>query len=134
MASPVLSLGLSLILATLLLASVAETQFVDSGIQQLMGDSLEWQAADSGFGFFGDEIMEGGGVDDDAEDGIMSRRSLYWRRHYYISYGALAANRVPCPPRSGRSYYTHNCYRARGPVHPYRRGCSRITRCRASAY
>ncbi|KAL3813623.1 hypothetical protein ACJIZ3_014891 [Penstemon smallii] len=59
-------------------------------------------------------------------------RSLLWGRafHYYISYGALLANRVPCPPRSGRSYYTHNCYGARGPVHPYTRGCSAITRCR----
>ncbi|XP_074290406.1 protein RALF-like 22 [Silene latifolia] len=58
------------------------------------------------------------------------RRSLYWKRSYYISYGALSANRVPCPPRSGRSYYTHDCYFARGPVHPYSRGCSSITRCR----
>ncbi|EPS62369.1 hypothetical protein M569_12424, partial [Genlisea aurea] len=59
-------------------------------------------------------------------------RSLYWKGlfHYYISYGALSANRIPCPPRSGRSYYTHNCYRARGPVHPYSRGCSAITHCR----
>ncbi|XP_076956142.1 protein RALF-like 34 [Bidens hawaiensis] len=59
------------------------------------------------------------------------RRSLFWQRmRYYISYEALAANRVPCPPRSGRSYYTHDCWRARGPVHPYTRGCSAITRCR----
>ncbi|GLJ32969.1 hypothetical protein SUGI_0663900 [Cryptomeria japonica] len=49
--------------------------------------------------------------------------------HYYISYGALAANRVPCPPRSGRSYYTPNCYKASGPVRPYHRGCSAVTRC-----
>uniref|UniRef100_A0A803KSB4 Uncharacterized protein n=1 Tax=Chenopodium quinoa TaxID=63459 RepID=A0A803KSB4_CHEQI len=49
---------------------------------------------------------------------------------YYISYGALSANRVPCPPRSGRSYYTHNCFAAHGPANPYTRGCSCITRCR----
>ncbi|KAK1276058.1 Protein RALF-like 34 [Acorus gramineus] len=30
----------------------------------------------------------------------------------------------------GRSYYTHHCYRARGPVNPRTRGCSAITRCR----
>ncbi|KAL3039216.1 hypothetical protein AAZX31_01G173800 [Glycine max] len=68
--------------------------------------------------------------EEDVQNGY-SRRSLFWRRmKYYISYGALSANRIPCPPRSGRSYYTHNCYRARGPVHPYSRGCSVITRCR----
>lgn len=62
---------------------------------------------------------------------ISGRRSLFWRSmRYYISYGALSANRVPCPPRSGRSYYTHNCWRAKGPVRPYTRGCSTITRCR----
>lgn len=61
------------------------------------------------------------------------RRSLFWRRlrRYYISYGVLFANRIPCPPRSGRSYYTHNCYKASGPAHPYTRGCSAITRCRS---
>ncbi|KAG6382544.1 hypothetical protein SASPL_157783 [Salvia splendens] len=65
------------------------------------------------------------------EEETGERRSLYWHaKRYYISYGALSANRVPCPPRSGRSYYTHNCFRARGPVHPYTRGCSAITRCR----
>nr|XP_043607656.1 protein RALF-like 34 [Erigeron canadensis] len=62
---------------------------------------------------------------------VSGRRSLLWRSmRYYISYGALSANRIPCPPRSGRSYYTQNCWRARGPVHPYTRGCSTITRCR----
>ncbi|XP_051151009.1 protein RALF-like 34 [Andrographis paniculata] len=71
------------------------------------------------------------------EEELGQRRSLvYWghqwpRRRYYISYGALSANRIPCPARSGRSYYTHNCYRARGPVRPYVRGCSAITRCRS---
>ncbi|CAA0819620.1 Protein RALF-like 34 [Striga hermonthica] len=71
--------------------------------------------------------------EDEDEDGL-PRRSLYWkwpgRRRYYISYGALSANRVPCPARSGRSYYTHNCFRAHGPVNPYTRSCSAITRCR----
>ncbi|KAL9241568.1 hypothetical protein vseg_015668 [Gypsophila vaccaria] len=66
---------------------------------------------------------------DNLEEGE-ARRSLYWKKMYYISYGALIANRVPCPPRSGRSYYTQDCFRANGPVHPYSRGCSCITRCR----
>ncbi|KAG6421661.1 hypothetical protein SASPL_118218 [Salvia splendens] len=66
------------------------------------------------------------------EEGAPNRRSLFWNKaiHYYISYGALLANRIPYPPRSGRSYYTHDCHRARGPVHPYSRGCSAITHCR----
>lgn len=65
------------------------------------------------------------------DDGALDRRSLFWRTmRYYISYGALSANRIPCPPRSGRSYYSHNCFKSRGPVHPYSRGCSAITRCR----
>ncbi|KAL3634219.1 hypothetical protein CASFOL_021273 [Castilleja foliolosa] len=67
------------------------------------------------------------------EDGL-PRRSLYWRapapRKYYISYGALSANRIPCPARSGRSYYTHNCYKTQAPVNPYYRGCTAVTRCR----
>lgn len=70
--------------------------------------------------------------DDGGSGGGLSRRSLFWNsfKHIYISYGALSSNRIPCPPRSGRSYYTHNCYFATGPVHPYVRGCSTITRCR----
>ncbi|KAK1299649.1 Protein RALF-like 34 [Acorus calamus] len=72
-------------------------------------------------------------ADDDDEEEVMggSRRAMFWHAvHFYISYGALSANRIPCPPRSGRSYYTHHCYRARGPVNPRTRGCSAITRCR----
>ncbi|KAL9229768.1 hypothetical protein vseg_005201 [Gypsophila vaccaria] len=62
---------------------------------------------------------------------VQRRRVLYWKTiEDYISYGALSANRVMCPPRSGRSYYTHDCLFARGPAHPYSRGCSSITRCR----
>ncbi|XP_059295209.1 protein RALF-like 34 [Lycium ferocissimum] len=73
--------------------------------------------------------------DDTQLDGTeMNGRSLLWHRvfkfKYYISYGALSANRIPCPPRSGRSYYTHHCFSATGPAHPYTRGCSAITRCR----
>nr|DAD20710.1 TPA_asm: hypothetical protein HUJ06_022173 [Nelumbo nucifera] len=87
-----------------------------------MAEAQEWPSTMPFYDEFGE---------DDDIDGGMSRRSLFWRTtHYYISYGALSANRIPCPPRSGRSYYTHNCYKARGPVHPYTGGCSKITRCR----
>ncbi|GJM95492.1 hypothetical protein PR202_ga12234 [Eleusine coracana subsp. coracana] len=52
------------------------------------------------------------------------RRSL--ARRNYISYGALRRDNVPCS-RRGASYY--NC-RPGAQANPYRRGCSRITRCR----
>lgn len=70
----------------------------------------------------------GANVDEENESEVGHGRLLR-RIRYYISYGALAANRVPCPPRSGRSYYTRNCYRATGPVRPYHRSCTAITRC-----
>lgn len=91
---------------------------VDESSLKLMSesDALEWPILTMSF---------------DEEEGEGGRRSLFWQRmKYYISYGALSANRIPCPPRSGRSYYTPNCHKARGPVHPYTRGCSIITRCR----
>ncbi|GLU04255.1 hypothetical protein SLE2022_214140 [Rubroshorea leprosula] len=91
---------------------------------QLMNEANEWSWGMSRE----DELVSS---NEDEENGDIARRSLYWKpMHYYISYGALSANRVPCPPRSGRSYYTNNCFRAHGPVHPYTRGCSRITLCR----
>ncbi|KAH6785135.1 hypothetical protein C2S51_037590 [Perilla frutescens var. frutescens] len=103
-----------LLLPLLLIVSISIAE-ADGGLH-LMNETLEWEP----------EIIEDEGL---------QRRSLYWHsvappKRYYISYGALSANRVPCPPRSGRSYYTHNCFKARGPVHPYTRGCSAITRCR----
>ncbi|KAF7851778.1 hypothetical protein BT93_L2636 [Corymbia citriodora subsp. variegata] len=80
-----------------------------------------------------DDVRPGNGVAGEEEEveGEVGRQSLFWRTivRYYISYGALSANRVLCLPRLGRSYYTHNCLKARGPVHPYSRGCSSITRC-----
>ncbi|KAI3760930.1 hypothetical protein L1987_51334 [Smallanthus sonchifolius] len=98
----------------------------------LAADELDWSTSTMSM-----STMSMYGIDDvETEDGgdastAGGRRSLFWQRmRYYISYGALSANRVPCPPRSGRSYYTHDCWRARGPVRPYTRGCSAITRCR----
>lgn len=97
---------------------------VDESSLELISDSLEWPSTMSGYDEFGDS-------DGEDIDGVIDRRSMFWHRmRYYISYGALSANRIPCPPRSGRSYYTHNCFEARGPVRPYTRGCSTITRCR----
>ncbi|KAI4327446.1 hypothetical protein L6164_019906 [Bauhinia variegata] len=97
---------------------------IDETSLKLTKDALEWPTTMSLY----DELD---GEDEEDIGGGFERRSLFWRRmKYYISYGALSANRIPCPPRSGRSYYTHNCFKARGPVHPYSRGCSMITRCR----
>ncbi|KAF8406307.1 hypothetical protein HHK36_008392 [Tetracentron sinense] len=105
--------NLILICSLLICISSAQAQVSETSLQ-LINDALEWPLTSSLYDDLGDE--------EDA-DGEIDRRSLFWRRmHYYISYGALSANRIPCPPRSGRSYYTHNCYRARGPVHPYTRG------------
>ncbi|XP_010558588.1 PREDICTED: protein RALF-like 34 [Tarenaya hassleriana] len=113
-------LFLSLLLLSLALISLPGSEsFSDNPSLVLLADGIGWEGD-----FVGDGEAEG-------YDGEGDRRSLFWqRKRYYISYGALSANRIPCPPRSGRSYYTHNCYRARGPVHPYSRGCSMITRCR----
>ncbi|XWS14717.1 hypothetical protein CRYUN_Cryun35bG0032700 [Craigia yunnanensis] len=90
---------------------------------QLMSEGIEWPWKMAMY----DEL----GANEEEEGGNAIARSLYWKAmHYHISYGALSANRIPCPPRSGRSYYTHNCFKAIEPANPYTRGCSRITRCR----
>ncbi|CAA2988966.1 RALF-like 34 [Olea europaea subsp. europaea] len=97
---------------------------IDNASLQLMTETLEWTYSS----FTHNESKQ------EEEDDELNRRSLYWKsrapRRHYISYGALSANRIPCPPRSGRSYYTPSCHRARGAVNPYTRGCSAITRCR----
>lgn len=135
MASPSHTL-LNLSLLTLCLATfvvvlggsssfLAEAHQLDDTSLKLMSDAFEWPTTMSMY----DELAED--EDEDMDGGFVDRRSLFWRRSkYYISYGALSANRIPCPPRSGRSYYTNNCFKARGPVHPYTRGCSIISRCR----
>ncbi|KAL5714145.1 hypothetical protein ACHQM5_016146 [Ranunculus cassubicifolius] len=102
-----------------------EAQVVDQSSLTMLSDAFEWPSTAMSNAY--DEFGEG----EESEEGGIGRRSLFWRRvHWYISYGALSANRIPCPPRSGRSYYSHNCYKARGPVHPYHRACTAITRCR----
>ncbi|KAF8044501.1 hypothetical protein N665_9244s0001 [Sinapis alba] len=128
MAAPFLNLIITL---SLLFISLPRSESLpENPSLVLLGDGLDWPISRSD-AF--DIIDEGESLEDAMEEEhvVADRRSLYWqRKRYYISYGALSANRVPCPPRSGRSYYTHNCFRARGPVHPYSRGCSSITRCR----
>jgi hypothetical protein len=122
--STLLNLILTFLLCTFFLTL---NTHVDAQIQEtnLMSETLEWPTTMSLY----NEQLDA--ENDEDIDSDFSRRSLFWSRvKYYISYGALSANRIPCPPRSGRSYYTHKCYEARGPVHPYTRGCSAITRCR----
>ncbi|KAK2372646.1 protein RALF [Trifolium repens] len=122
---------LNLTLTLCLFLTLLNTHVVDAQIEEttlnLMSDTLDqWPTTMSTH--YNNEDEEEEDIDNDDD---LSRRSLFWSRvKYYISYGALSANRIPCPPRSGRSYYTHRCYEARGPVHPYSRGCSAITRCR----
>ncbi|XP_059626430.1 protein RALF-like 4 [Cornus florida] len=65
---------------------------------------------------------------DKAEELLMdseSSRRLLAGGPGYISYDALKANNVPCDKR-GPSYY--NCNQ-QGPVNPYNRGCSVISKC-----
>ncbi|XP_009112356.1 protein RALF-like 34 [Brassica rapa] len=121
------SLTLLITLSLLFISLQRSESLPENPSMILLGDGFDWPIS------HGDALdIDGGESFEDAEEeDVADRRSLYWkRRRYYISYGALSANRVPCPPRSGRSYYTHNCFRARGQVHPYSRGCSSITRCR----
>ncbi|GAA0173374.1 hypothetical protein LIER_27002 [Lithospermum erythrorhizon] len=115
---------LSLALIFLMCNILGQSQAEESGMS-MMSDALDFPGSMSLYdeADLGEEHKE--------IDGGSTRRSLFWyHSRYYISYGALSANRIPCPPRSGRSYYTHNCYKATGPAHPYTRGCSAITRCR----
>ncbi|OWM66267.1 protein RALF-like 34 [Punica granatum] len=124
-----LSFLLSFLLLSLLASTPARAQILDD-TRLTDSAALEWTGA-SLYGSEFDNIV-GEDEEEEASGDAFARRSLYWRSpmRYYISYGALSANRIPCPPRSGRSYYTHNCFKARGPVHPYSHGCSAITRCR----
>ncbi|KAK9054093.1 hypothetical protein SSX86_025170 [Deinandra increscens subsp. villosa] len=119
---------ITLFLLILVLVSLTRaSRAADVAMVDLSGDEIDWPTPSTSIYDGIDEI------EIEEEDALAGggRRSLMWSRmRYYISYGALSANRVPCPPRSGRSYYTHDCWRARGPVRPYTRGCSAITRCR----
>ncbi|KAK4398373.1 hypothetical protein Sango_1312800 [Sesamum angolense] len=54
-----------------------------------------------------------------------AHRQLAPRERTYLSYGSLSRNNVMCNTR-GQSYY--NCY-GNQRVNPYRRGCSKATKC-----
>ncbi|KAL0332217.1 UNVERIFIED_CONTAM: protein RALF-like 34 [Sesamum calycinum] len=77
---------------------VAAAQLADESTFQISADAPEQWG--TGISFYNEELGEG--MEEEAVDGAPNRRSLFWKRaiHYYISYGALSANRVPCPPRS----------------------------------
>jgi len=75
------------------------------------------------------ELLLLSGKDQNGEMESPVMRRMLANSPFYISYGSLSADRIPCPAGSGRSYYTNNCYSADGPVTPYTRGCSAITLC-----
>lgn len=116
-----------MLLATLAFAMVAESSFSSSS------------------SFFNDPVVNslghntGGGLDEwmttsrigdtlfADEETMMptesARRALNNQDH--ISYRAMSKNAIPCD-RRGASYY--QCTRMQK-IRPYRRGCSKITRC-----
>ncbi|KAM3320753.1 hypothetical protein P3S67_007955 [Capsicum chacoense] len=74
--------------------------------------------------------LVGNCIEDEEEmmmESDITRRVLQGQGRY-ISYGAMAKNNIPCNTR-GASYY--NCH-ANKRVNPYRRGCTKITRCARS--
>lgn len=99
-----------------------------SSAVDFIGDSeLDFFPAESECrGSIGECLLSGDGIfgSEFEMDSESNRRILAGGR--YISYGALRRNTVPCS-RRGASYY--NC-RPGAQANPYRRGCSRITRCR----
>lgn len=111
-------LGIFVLMLSLAAATMAKTAH--------SGDYLGVMAAGmepAGHGILADAL------DFDEEmmmDSETARRQL--RTNGYISYAALARNRVPCDQR-GRSYY--NC-RGHERANPYNRGCTRATACARS--
>ncbi|KAL8495561.1 hypothetical protein ACS0TY_019629 [Phlomoides rotata] len=107
---------LALVLLMVAVAAIAATAY-PAGNDMLFGLG----SADGG------QVLVGDAMDSLDEEMMMesesARRQLRGARH--ISYGAMARNRVPCN-RRGRSYY--NC-RGHQRANPYRRGCTRATRC-----
>ncbi|KAJ6679091.1 RAPID ALKALINIZATION FACTOR-LIKE [Salix purpurea] len=104
--------ALTLIVVFLAFLTAAKAQADLKDFIQLTSEALEWPSTMS----VNDELSDS---EDEEYGGGSQRRSMYGgAKHYYISYGALSANRVPCPARSGRSYYTHDCFRSRGQANP----------------
>ncbi|CAA0828203.1 Protein RALF-like 33 [Striga hermonthica] len=67
-------------------------------------------------------------IDGEFEMDTETNRRILASRRRYISYGAMRPGQIPCS-RRGSSYYS-NC-RRNGAVNPYRRSCSKITKCRS---
>jgi hypothetical protein len=103
--------------------------FASSGVVS----TLDWSSSSVASA----EFLLSGGKDqfgemkEEEESSSLMRRMLA-SSPFFISYGSLSADRIPCPAGSGRSYYTNNCYASAGPVRPYSRGCSAITHCARS--
>eukprot|EP00246_Nothoceros_aenigmaticus_P018673 TRINITY_DN9897_c0_g1_i1.p1 TRINITY_DN9897_c0_g1~~TRINITY_DN9897_c0_g1_i1.p1 ORF type:complete len:123 (+),score=12.44 TRINITY_DN9897_c0_g1_i1:241-609(+) len=97
-----------------------------AGEYSLGMDAIAWP---SKFAGSNKDLVEPNVFDDD-EDLMESHsaRRVLAAQPVFVSYGALSADRVVCPPRSGRSYYTPNCYVASQP-RVYSRGCPTYTRC-----
>jgi hypothetical protein len=104
--------------------------FASSGVVS----AVDWSSSSVASAEF---LLSGGGKDqfgemkEEEESSSLMRRMLA-SSPFFISYGSLSADRIPCPAGSGRSYYTNNCYASAGPVRPYSRGCSAITHCARS--
>eukprot|EP00250_Pteridium_aquilinum_P012295 c20634_g1_i1 orf=174-545(+) len=79
-------------------------------------------------GFPGDKGQAELGIGQEEEQMMRVQRLLVGVAPH-ISYGVLQADRVRCPPQSGRSYYDPDCRTATGPVNSYKRGCLTIARC-----
>ncbi|XP_004244368.1 protein RALF-like 22 [Solanum lycopersicum] len=116
-----------MLLATLAFAMVAESSFSSSSsfFNDPVVNSL---GHNTGGGL--DEWMTTGRIGDTlfADEEMMmptesARRALNNQDH--ISYRAMSKNAIPCD-RHGASYY--QCTRMQK-IRPYRRGCSKITRC-----
>ncbi|KAK9092586.1 hypothetical protein Syun_027497 [Stephania yunnanensis] len=117
-------LTLLLISATIIVESSFASTFVDAGwgLSHITGGTPgAWTCNGVVGGCIGEDVEDEFVVGLEGED---VRRSLAGRPRY-ISYDALKRNQVPCN-RRGQSYY--GCGRA-SQANPYRRGCSKITRC-----
>ncbi|XVF15546.1 hypothetical protein REPUB_Repub09cG0163300 [Reevesia pubescens] len=98
------SLFSKLLLPVFITYIVLSTSKVEAQVEEtslkLMRDAFDWPLSMSIYSDLNNNEESDEEIDEEQESGY-SRRSLFWKR-----------------------------MRAHGPVHPYTRGCSRITRCR----
>ncbi|XP_059283413.1 protein RALF-like 19 [Lycium ferocissimum] len=115
-----------MLLATLAFAMVAESSlsshFNDPAVSVVTRQNTDGGLQELTAGRVGDTLFE----DEEMMMPSESARRTLWRRDDHISYRAMAKNAIPCD-RRGASYY--QCTRMQQ-VRPYRRGCSKITRCK----